>query len=103
MSVLSRAKRDGPAGGGSAKDHSTGRAATAGSGPGGRITPADIEAQVRQITGQVSDTVERTAEVVKPKMIPIGAAGGAVLVAITYLLGRRRGRRRSTVVEIRRV
>ncbi len=78
------------------------RKAPGGSGVGGRITPADIEAQVRQITGQVGHTIERTTEVVKPKIVPIGAAGGAVVVAATYLLGRRRGRRRSTVVEVRR-
>lgn len=79
------------------------RTTPGGSGPGGRITPADIEAQLRQITDQVSETVERTTESTKPKLIPIGAAGGTAVVALTYLLGRRRGRRRSTVVEIRRV
>jgi hypothetical protein len=71
--------------------------------PTKRITPADIEAQVRQITGHVDKTIARTTDVVRPKLVPLGAAGGAVLVAATYLLGRRRGRRRSTVVEIRRV
>lgn len=70
-----------------------------GSGPGGRVTRADIEAKMRQITGQL----ERTAEAAKPKVMPfvVVAAGGVVLLA--YLVGRRRGRRRSTVVEIRRV
>lgn len=71
--------------------------------PVGRITPADIEAQVRQITGEVDHTIARTAEVVKPKLVPLGVSGGVVLVTATYLFGRRRGRRRSTVVEVRRV
>lgn len=100
MSRLSRTRAGSP--GKVARTHA-GRVAVAGSGPGGRITPADIEAQVRQITGEVAETVEGVTEAVKPKMIPVAAAGGAVLVAATYLLGRRRGRRRSTVVEIRRV
>ncbi|MGH7698422.1 MAG: hypothetical protein ACRDX8_03795 [Acidimicrobiales bacterium] len=77
--------------------------APTGSGPDGRITPGDIESQLRRITGQVSKSVERATESVRPKLVPLGAAGGAVLVTLTYLLGRRRGKRRSTVVEIRRV
>ncbi len=85
------------------KSGSSQRLTPTGSGPGGRITPADIEAQVRRITGEVSETVEGVTASVRPKLIPIGAAGGVVLVGLTYLLGKRRGKRRSTVVEIRRV
>jgi hypothetical protein len=35
--------------------------------------------------------------------VAAGVVGGVVLVTVAYVLGRRRGRRRSTVVEIRRV
>ncbi|GEM_PF-107272 len=70
-----------------------------GSGPGGRITRGDIEAKLRQVTGQL----ERSAQAAKPKIMPAVAVAAAGVVALAYLLGRRRGRRRSTVVEIRRV
>lgn len=83
--------------------HRVSRPAPAGSGPSGRISRDDIEAQIRRITGQVDRTVERTTEAVKPKLMPLGVAGGLVVVTLVYLLGRRRGRRKSTVVEIRRV
>lgn len=83
--------------------HSVSHPAPAAPGATERINPADIEAQIRRITGQVDRTVERTTEAVKPKLVPLGVAGGLVLVSLAYLLGRRRGRRKSTVVEIRRV
>lgn len=70
-----------------------------GSGPGGRVTRNDIEAKLREITGQV----ERGVEAAKPKLMPAIAAAAAGVVVLAYVLGRRRGRRRSTVVEIRRV
>ncbi len=65
----------------------------------GRITRADIEGKLRDMRGDV----EETAEAAKA---PIMAIAGGVVVAvvlIAFLLGKRRGRRRSTVVEIRRV
>ena len=64
-----------------------------------RITRADLEGKLRQINNQI----EQTAEAAKPSVVAIGAAGGAVAILLAFLLGRRRGRRRSTVVEIRRV
>jgi pyruvate/2-oxoglutarate dehydrogenase complex dihydrolipoamide acyltransferase (E2) component len=70
-----------------------------GSGPGGRITREDIEAKLRQVTGQL----ERSAQAAKPKVMPAVAVAAAGVVVLAYLLGRHRGRRRSTVVEIRRV
>jgi hypothetical protein len=65
----------------------------------GRISRADIEAKLREMRGEV----EQTAEAAKT---PILAIAGAVAVAVVFLafqLGKRRGRRKSTVVEIRRV
>ncbi len=65
----------------------------------GRITRADIEGKLREMRGEV----EETAEAAKA---PIMAIAGGVVVAVVivaFLLGKRRGRRRSTVVEIRRV
>ena len=65
----------------------------------GRITRADIEGKLRDMRGEVEETTEAAKT-------PIMAIAGGVVVAvvlIAFMLGKRRGRRRSTVVEIRRV
>jgi|RhiMethySRZTD1v2_1073278.scaffolds.fasta_scaffold186138_1 hypothetical protein len=70
-----------------------------GSGPDGRITRADIESKLRQLQGDVETGVESGREIGK-----IAAIGGAVLgVFIIYFLGRRHGRKKRTIVEIKRV
>ena len=67
--------------------------------PGGRITRADIEAKIRQIQGDVETGVESGRDIGK-----IAAIGGAVLgVFVIYILGRRHGRKKRTIVEIKRV
>ena len=64
-----------------------------------RVTTQDIETKLRQIRGQF----EQTSESARSGLVAAGIAGAVILVAVAYVLGRRRGRRRSTVVEIRRV
>ncbi len=64
-----------------------------------RITRADIESKLRDMRGDV----EQTAEAAKAPIMAIGAGVAAVVVIAAFLLGKRRGRRKSTVVEIRRV
>ena len=64
-----------------------------------RITRDDIEAKLRDMAGDVDDRVEAA----KPTIL-VGAVASVVLVGVVaYLWGRRRGRRRSAVVEIRRL
>ena len=65
----------------------------------GRITRADIEAKLRQMRGEV----DKTAEAAKVPIMAIAGGVAAAVVVVAFLLGKRRGRRRSTVVEIRRV
>ncbi len=65
----------------------------------GRITRADIEAKLRDLRGGVEETGEVVVE--KGKAV-IGAAVAGVL-GFVFLLGVRRGKKKSTVVEIRRV
>jgi hypothetical protein len=65
----------------------------------GRITRADIESKLREMQGEVQET----AEAAKVPLMAIAAGVVAVVVVAAFLLGKRRGRRRSTVVEIRRV
>lgn len=64
-----------------------------------RITRDDLEAKFRELTGEVGGQVEAA----RPQMLTVAAAGVLLAVVLAYLLGRRSGRKRSTVVEIRRV
>ncbi len=66
---------------------------------GRRITRADLEAAFQHVVGEGEKTVQRSAP---PAAV---MAGAAVLVVITlaFLAGKRRGRKRSSVVEIRRL
>jgi hypothetical protein len=64
----------------------------------GRITRQDIENKLRQVRGDV-DTAGEAA-----KGVGTIVAGAVVVAAIVvvYFLGKRRGKRSSTVVEVRR-
>lgn len=63
------------------------------------ITPDDIEAKLRELKGDID---ERAASA-KQTIMPYVVIGGVLLLLIAYLLGKRVGRRKSTVVEIRRI
>ncbi|HXQ59038.1 MAG TPA: hypothetical protein VN799_03040 [Acidimicrobiales bacterium] len=67
--------------------------------PTTRITRADLEAKLREVTGEATESVEA----VKPQLIGSAVAGLLLVVIIAYLFGRRRGKKRSAIVEIRRV
>ncbi len=64
-----------------------------------RITRDQIEAKFRELTGEVTDEVEST----RSQMVTVGLAVGVVLVAAIFLMGRRSGRRKSAIVEVRRI
>ena len=64
-----------------------------------RITRADIEAKLQEIRGTAEDSTPDLPE--SAQRTGLVAAGGALLV-VAFLLGRRRGRKKSTIVEIRR-
>lgn len=63
------------------------------------VTRATIEAKLREIRGEV----ETTTESARPYAVVAGIAAAVVVVGVAYLLGRRKGRKRTTVVEVRRV
>ena len=65
----------------------------------GAVSRSDIEAKLRQIKGEV----DTTAQAAKPIALAAGVAAVIGIVGFAYLLGRRRGNKRKTVVEIRRV
>ena len=63
------------------------------------ITRSDIEAKLQEIRGSADDATPDIPD--SAQRTGILAAGGAWLV-IAFVLGRRRGRKKSTIVEIRR-
>jgi hypothetical protein len=64
-----------------------------------RITRDDIEAKFREIKGDVDTTVERA----KPVGMVVAVGGVVVALGLAYLFGRRKERKRRTIVEIKRV
>jgi hypothetical protein len=70
-----------------------------GTGPGGKIELGDIQAKLREIQGDVDQTVERN----KPVAVYIAVGGTVALVILAFLMGRSRGKRKATWVEIRRL
>jgi LPXTG-motif cell wall-anchored protein len=65
----------------------------------GRVTRADLEAKLREVRGEI----EETGEAAKGTALIVAGVAAAALLGLVFLLGKRRGRRKSTVVEIRRV
>jgi len=64
-----------------------------------KITRDDIEAKLRELRGDIGERVETV------KLPAIAIAVGAVVatVVVAYGLGRRRGKRKQMVLEIRRI
>jgi hypothetical protein len=63
------------------------------------ITRDDIEAKLREIQG----TTESGAEAARGAGVAAVVGMALLGILVAYLLGRRKGRKRRTVVEIRRV
>ena len=64
-----------------------------------KITRDQIEAKLREVTGGVTDDVEE----VRSQALAIGLGIVVLGVAVVFLIGRRAGRRKSTIVEVRRI
>ncbi len=65
----------------------------------GPVTRADIEAKLRQIRGEVDSTTTAA----KPYATVAAVAVAVIVIGLTYALGRRKGKKRTTLVEIRQV
>ncbi len=63
-----------------------------------KITREDLEAKFRQLTADVDDR----ADAAKGTAVAVGAVVAAAVVIGVFLLGRSRGRRKTTVIEVRR-
>ena len=63
------------------------------------ITRGDIEAKLREIRGEVDDTTGAA----KPYALAAGVVVAVAVVGLAFMWGRRKGKKRTTVVEVRRV
>ena len=63
------------------------------------ITRDDLEAKLREVYSGVGDEVAST----KNTIVTVGAILALVVLVITFLLGVRGGKQKTTIVEIRRV
>jgi hypothetical protein len=64
-----------------------------------RISKADLEKQIRSLTSDVkSDVVDE-----RQKLLVAGVVGVVVVLLVVFLVGKRAGRKRTTLVEIRRI
>ena len=64
-----------------------------------KITRADIDAKL----GEVKHVVDRQIEDIRGLVIGAGIGIVVLLVVATFFLGRRRGKRLATIIEVRRV
>ena len=63
------------------------------------ITRDDLERRFRKLQGDVQEQKQAVASTV----IAVGAAVAIGVVAVAFLIGKRRGRKKTTVVEVRRI
>ena len=59
----------------------------------------DLEAKMRELQGEVDET-RRSATT---NLAAVGAVVAVTVIAIAFLVGRRKGKKRTTILEIRRV
>ena len=64
-----------------------------------KITRDDLEAGFRGLSNEVQGQIDEA----KPKLLPAVVGAGLLLLAVAYLIGKRVGRTKSTIVEIRRI
>jgi hypothetical protein len=67
--------------------------------PNEPVSRSDIESKLREIRGEV----DSTATSAKPIALAVVGVAAVLVVGAAYFLGRRKGKKKSTVVEIRRV
>ena len=63
------------------------------------ITRRDLESKFRELQGGV----ETAGESAKLYALIVGAVAAVAVVGVAYFFGRRRGKKRATVVEVRRL
>lgn len=64
-----------------------------------RIGRDDLEAKFRELKGDLDER----ADAAKSTLVPVAIGAGVLVLIIAFLIGKRVGTTRSTVVEIRRI
>ena len=67
--------------------------------PARPVTRADLESKLRELQGEVDETKDSALSTA----ITVGAIVAVGVIAVAFLLGRRKGKRRTTIVEVRRI
>jgi hypothetical protein len=67
--------------------------------PKKKVTRDDLEAKFRSLQGDVQGKVEDR----KQTLTMAAVAGGVLLLLLVFLVGKRSGKKKTTLVEIRRV
>jgi hypothetical protein len=63
------------------------------------IRRSDLESKIRELQGGVTETRETATNT----LLTVGAVLAVGVVAVAFLWGRRKGKRRTTIVEVRRI
>lgn len=63
------------------------------------ITRDDLERKLRELDGEVAETKQSATST----LVTVGAVVAVGVIAIAFLAGRRKGKKRTTVVEVRRI
>jgi len=64
-----------------------------------KITRDDLEAKFREIKGEV----DQRTKAAKDTVMPFAIFGGLLVLLLVYIVGKRVGKKKSTIVEIRRI
>ncbi|MEO5902262.1 MAG: hypothetical protein ABIR68_19320 [Ilumatobacteraceae bacterium] len=64
-----------------------------------KITRDDLEAGIRKLQGDAKDRVDDK----KKTLVTVGGIAAVVFVLLVFMLGKRSGKKKTTLVEIRRV
>lgn len=64
-----------------------------------RISPSDLESKMRELQSEAGDA----ATAAKSYALVAGAVAVVAVVGLAYLLGRRRGKKARTIIEVKRV
>lgn len=65
----------------------------------GKVTIGQIQDRLKALRNDSEQAVKQS----QPMLLTVGGAVVVAVIAIAFLLGRRRGKKRATVLEIRRV
>ena len=63
------------------------------------VTREDLEAKFRSVQGDMQSKLDDK----KPSLLTGAAIGGVILLLLVFLIGKRSGKKKTTLVEIRRV